>query len=103
MAKEKKLSIKPLGDRVVVMPDEKEGEKKLASGIIIPETADKEKPMTGEVVAVGPGKYEDGKLVPMGVKVGERVLFGKYSHEEVKVGGEAYYLISESNILAIIK
>jgi chaperonin GroES len=103
MAKEKKLSIKPLGDRVVVLPDEKEGEKKLSSGIIIPETADKEKPMTGEVVAVGPGKYEDGKLVPMQVKVGDRVLFGKYSHEEVKVEGEEYYLISESNILAIIK
>ncbi|HVW82478.1 MAG TPA: co-chaperone GroES [Candidatus Paceibacterota bacterium] len=105
MAKEnnnKKLSIRPLGDRVVVKPDEKEGEKKLASGIIIPETADKEKPMTGKVVAVGPGRYEDGKLVPMGVKTGDEVLFGKYSHEAVKVGGEEYYLISENNILAII-
>ena len=102
MAKTKKISIKPLGDRVVVKPQAKE-EKKLASGIIIPEAADKEKPMTGKVVAVGPGKYEDGKLVPMGVKVGDIVLFGKYSHEEVKIGGEEYYLISESNILAVIK
>ncbi|HUY62417.1 MAG TPA: co-chaperone GroES [Candidatus Paceibacterota bacterium] len=99
----KKLSLKPLADRVVVRPAEKEGEKKLASGIIIPASADKEKPMTGEVVAVGPGKYEDGARVPMAVAVGDRVLFSKYGYDEVKVDGEEYYILSESSILAVLK
>lgn len=97
----KKFVISPLGDRVVVKPSEKEGEKKLASGIIIPETVDKEKPAKGEVVAVGPGKYDDGKKVPMQVKVGDVVLFSKYGYDEVKVGGEEYYILSESSILGI--
>ncbi|MGH7175020.1 MAG: co-chaperone GroES [Minisyncoccia bacterium] len=99
----KKISLKPLGDRVVVKPTDAKGEKKLASGIIIPETADREKPMTGTVVAVGAGKYEEGKLVPMSVKVGDEVLFGKYSHEEMKLDGQEYYIVSEANILAVIK
>ena len=103
MAKEKKISIRPLSDKVLVEPSEERGEKKLASGIIIPATADKEKPMTGKVVATGPGRYEEGKLVPMQVKVGDVVLFGKYSHEEVKVAGIEYYLVAEANILAVIK
>lgn len=98
----KKLSLKPLGDRVVVLPSGKEGEKKLASGIIIPETVDKEKPAQGTVVAVGPGKYEDGKRVPMQVKVGDVVLFSKYGYDEVKIEGQEYYIISESNILGIV-
>ena len=98
----KKLSLKPLGDRVVVKPSEKEGEKRLASGIIIPETVDKEKPMKGEVVAVGAGKYEDGKRTPMQVKVGDTVLFSKYGYDEVKIEGQEYYILSESSILAII-
>ena len=98
----KKLSLKPLGDRVVVMPAEKEGEKKLASGIIIPETVDKEKPAQGTVVAVGPGKYEDGKRVPMQVKAGDTVLFSKYGYDEVKVDGIEYYILSESSILGIV-
>jgi chaperonin GroES len=98
----KKLSLKPLGDRVVVEPSEKEGEKKLASGIIIPETVDKEKPAQGTVVAVGPGKFEDGKLSPMQVKVGDLVLFSKYGYDEVKIEGQEYYILSESNILGIV-
>ena len=98
----KKLSLSPLGDRVVVKPAEKEGEKKLASGIIIPETVDKEKPAQGEVVTVGPGKFEDGKRVPMQVKVGDRVIFSKYGFDEVKVDGQEYYILAESNILGII-
>lgn len=93
----------PLGDRIVVRPAEKEGEKKLASGIIIPETADKEKPSKGTVIAVGPGKFEDGARVPMHVKTGDTVLFSKYGYDEVKVDGEEYYILSESSVLAVIK
>ena len=98
----KKLSLKPLGDRIVVKPSEKEGEKKLASGIIIPETADKERPMKGEVIATGPGKYEDGNRVPLQVKVGDTVLFSKYGYDEVKIEGQEYYILSESSILAVL-
>jgi len=98
----KKLSLKPLGDRIVVIPSEKEGEKRLASGIIIPETVDKEKPAKGSVVAIGLGKYEDGKRVPMQVKVGDTVLFSKYGYDEVKIDGQEYYILSESSILAVI-
>lgn len=98
----KKLSLKPLGDRVVVLPSEKEGEKRLASGIIIPETVDKEKPAQGTVVAVGLGKYDDGKLIPMQVKVNDVVLFSKYGYDEVKIEGVEYYILAESNILGIV-
>ncbi len=98
----KKLSLTPLGDRIVVKPSEKEGEKRLPSGIIIPETVDKEKPAQGEVVAVGPGKYEDGKHIPMQVKVGNTVLFSKYGYDEVKIEGQEYYILSESSVLGIL-
>lgn len=98
----KKLSLSPLGDRVVVVPAEKDGEKKLPSGIIIPETVDKEKPAKGEVVAVGPGKYVDGALVPMQVKVGDTVIFSKYGYDEVKLDGDTYYILSESSILGTV-
>ncbi len=98
----KKFQITPLGDRIVVKPSEKEGEKRLASGIIIPETVDKERPAKGEVVAVGPGKYEEGKHVPMQVKVGDVVLFSKYGYDEVKIEGQEYYILSESGILGIL-
>ena len=98
----KKFSLSPLGDRIVVRPSEKEGEKKLASGIIIPETIDKEKPAKGSVVAVGPGKYEEGKRIPMQVKIGDTVLFSKYGYDEVKIGEQEYYILSESSILGII-
>ena len=99
----KKLSLIPLGDRIVVRPSEKEGEKRLASGIIIPETLDKETPAQGTVVAVGPGKYEDGKRIPMQVAIGDLILFSKYGYVEVKIEGEEYYILAESNVLGIVK
>lgn len=101
MAK-KTVPVNPLGDRVVVRPADKNEEKQLASGILIPDTADKERPSKGEVVAVGPGKYDDGVLVPMTVKVGDTVLFSKYGYDEVKVDGVEYYILSESSILATL-
>ncbi len=90
-----KLSIKPLADRVLVKPAE--AEEKTLSGIIIPDTA-KEKPMEGEVVAVGQGKKDE----PMTVKVGDKVLYGKYSGTEISVAGEKYLIMRESDIYAII-
>ncbi|HFC10675.1 Heat shock protein 60 family co-chaperone GroES [hydrothermal vent metagenome] len=101
MAKEN-ISIQPLGDRVVVKPVNKEDMAKSSSGIIIPETANKEKPERGTVVAIGTGKYENGELTPMNVKVGDTVLFSKYGYDEVKVDGQEYYILAESNVLAII-
>jgi chaperonin GroES len=101
MPKADVISISPLGDRVVVKPESKE-EKISASGIIIPESTNKERPAKGSVMAVGPGKTEDGKLVPIGVKVGQTVLFSKYGYEEVKIDGQEYYILSESQILAVI-
>lgn len=98
----KKLSLKPLGDRVVVMPSEKEGEKKLASGIIIPETVSKDKLLSGEVVAVGPGRRtDDGKRLPVEVKVGETVFFKKPWDEPIKMNEVEYYVLSESDIIFI--
>lgn len=96
------LSLKPLGDRVVVKPLEAKEETVSVSGIIIPETDKKEKPSKGKVVAVGPGRFDDGVLVPMTVKVGETVLFSKYGYDEVKVEGEEYFILSENQILAVI-
>ena len=95
--------IKPLGDRVVVRPltDEEQGTVS-ASGIIIPDTAEKETPAQGVVIAVGPGKFDDGTREPMDVSEGDRIIFSKYGYEEVEVGGEEYYIISASNILGII-
>ncbi len=92
-------SIKPLGDRVVVEP-KNEAEEKIGS-IIVPDTA-KEKPQEGKVTAVGQGKYEDGKLIPLEVKVGDTVLYGKYSGTEIKQGGKDYLIIRESDILAVV-
>lgn len=101
MATKSSIGISPLGDRVVVQPIDKQ-EKVSASGIIIPDTADKEKPMKGKVVAVGPGKYDEDTLVPMQVKVGQTVLFSKYGYDEVKVEGVEYYILSESQVLAVL-
>jgi len=101
MPKADPISIAPLGDRVVVKPITKE-EKTSSFGIIIPDTADKERPAKGTVVAIGPGKTEDGKLIPVGVKVGQTVLFSKYGYDEVKIDGQEYFILSESSILAII-
>lgn len=103
MATKSDITLEPLGDRVVVKPADNNEEKVSASGIIIPETVDKEKPAKGKVVAVGAGKYDDGELIPMQVKVGQTVLFSKYGYDEVKVDGVEYYILSESQILAVIK
>ncbi len=102
MAKKEKISIQPLGDRVVVSPVSKDEMTKSVSGIIIPESASKEKPERGTVVAIGSGKYEDGVRQPIEVSVGDKVLFSKYGYDEVKIDGEEYYILSESNVLAII-
>jgi chaperonin GroES len=94
------MSFRPLHDRVVVKRLEQE--EKTAGGIIIPDTA-KEKPSQGEVIAVGPGaRGEDGKLVALDVKAGDRVLFGKWSGTEVKIDGEDLLIMKESDILGII-
>jgi chaperonin GroES len=94
------MRFRPLHDRVVIRRLEQEDRS--AGGIIIPETA-QEKPMQGEVVAVGPGnRSEDGKLTPLDVEAGERILFGKYSGTEVKVDGEDLLIMRESDIMGVI-
>ncbi len=105
MSKKKDVEkrVTPIGDRVLVRPfEESELESKTASGIIIPETVEKDRPEQGEVVAVGEGKYEDGKRVPMNIKKGDKVIFSKFGYDEVKIEGEEYYILREDNILAII-
>jgi chaperonin GroES len=92
---------KPLHDRVVVKA--LESEERTKGGIIIPDTA-KEKPMQGKVVAVGPGaRGEDGKLQPIGVKVGDKVLYGKWSGTEVKIDGEDLLIVKETDILGVVE
>ena len=94
------MKFRPLHDRVLIR--RVEGEEKTAGGIIIPDTA-KEKPMEGEVVAAGPGaRGDDGKLQPMDVKAGDRVLFGKWSGAEVKLDGEELLIMKESDIMGVI-
>ena len=105
VVKEKNETIIPLADRVLVRPlTDTELEKKTDFGIIIPDTIDEEKVKDqGIVVAVGEGKYDDGKLNPMTVKVGDKVMFSKYGFDEIKLKGEDYFILKEENILAIIK
>ncbi len=96
--------IRPLGDRILIRPfSVEETEKKNNFGIIIPDTVDKASPEQGEVLAVGEGRYIDGKIVPIKVKVGDTVIFSKYGFDEVKVGGEELYILREDSILAVIK
>jgi len=95
------MKFRPLHDRVVVRRIE--AEEKTAGGIIIPDTA-KEKPMEGEVIAVGPGaRDEQGKLVPLDVKAGDRILFGKWSGTEVKLDGKELLIMKESDIMGIVE
>ena len=95
------MKFRPLHDRIVVRRVEEE--TKTAGGIIIPETA-KEKPIQGEIIAAGPGARDDaGKLVPLDVKVGDRVLFGKWSGTEVKINGEDLLIMKESDVLGVIE
>ena len=96
----KKTGIQPLGNRVLIMRLEEEQQTK--GGIIVPDTA-KEKPQQGKVIEVGPGRMtEDGKRIPVGVKKGNKVLFGKYSGTEVSVGDQEYLIIEEDQILAVL-
>jgi len=95
------MKVRPLGDRVLVKPLEVEEKKK--GGIIIPDTA-KEKPQEGKVIAVGKGKItEEGKVLPLDVKVGDKILFGKYSGNEIKIDDEDYLIVKEEDILAIVE
>jgi chaperonin GroES len=93
------VNLGPLADRVVVRS--LENNEQTRGGLFIPDTA-KEKPQQGEIVAAGPGRFEDGKRVPMEVKVGDKVLYGKYSGSEVTIDGEALLILRESDVLAVL-
>lgn len=101
MAQTKLTTIKPLRDRIVVAPLPKD--EVTLSGILIPDSAKQDKPEQGIVVAVGPGSYEAGSLIPMTVKVGDTVLFSKYGYKDVKVEGKEYFILSESEVLAVLQ
>jgi chaperonin GroES len=95
------MNLKPLRDRVVIKA--MEAEEVTKSGIVIPDTAKKERPQEGEIVAVGPGKMDDdGKNIPMAVKVGDKVIYSKYGGVEVKVDDQEYLIMREDDILAIV-
>ena len=95
------MKFRPLHDRVVVR--RLEGEEKSKGGIIIPDTA-KEKPQEGEIIAVGPGaRDEAGKLIPLDVKAGDRILFGKWSGNEVKIDGQEFLIMKESDVMGIVE
>ncbi|MCA1926721.1 MAG: co-chaperone GroES [Thiobacillus sp.] len=96
------MKIRPLHDRVIVK--RKEEERKTASGIVIPDSASTEKPDQGEILAVGAGKKDDqGKLIPLDVKVGDTVLFGKYAGQTVKVDGEELLVMREEDIMGVVE
>ena len=99
MATATDIKVKPLADRVVVKA--LEDTEQMRGGLYIPDTA-KEKPQQGEVIAVGPGKVEDGKRIDMELKTGDKVLYGKYSGTEVTVDNEQYLILRESDVLAVI-
>ena len=93
-------SIRPLSDRIVVEPQETES--KTAGGIVIPDTADKDKPMRGKVVAIGTGKYIDGKVQPLQVKVGDSVLFGKYAGTNIKLESKDLLVMREEDVMGVL-
>jgi chaperonin GroES len=93
--------LRPLQDRIIVRRIDKE-EERTRGGIIIPDTA-KEKPQEGKVVAVGPGRREDGKVLAVDVKVGDRILFGKYAGNEIKLDGEEHLILREEDVLGVIE
>jgi chaperonin GroES len=99
MATKTSSTVTPLADRVVVRALEET--ETMRGGLFIPDTA-KEKPMQGEVIAVGPGRYEEGKRVPMDLKVGDKVLYGKYSGTEVTIEGDQLLILREADVLAVI-
>ncbi len=93
--------IRPLSDRIVVEP--REIETKTAGGIVIPDTADKDKPIQGTVIAIGSGKYVDGKLQPLQVKVGDKILFGKYAGTNVKLDEQEYLVMREEDVMGVLE
>lgn len=93
--------IRPLSDRIVV--EAKELETKSAGGIVIPDTADKDKPMQGKVIAAGGGKYIDGKLQPLQVKVGDEILFGKYAGTNFKLDNKEYLVMREEDVMGVLE
>jgi chaperonin GroES len=101
MAAATAIRLRPLGDRVLVKAIEKKDE--VRSGLIIPDTA-KEKPQEGEIIAAGKGKIgDDGKLIPMDVKAGDKILYGKYSGTEIKIEGQEYLIMHQEDILGIVE
>ena len=99
MATATKSKLRPLGDRIVIKTVEREEMTK--SGIVLPDTA-KEKPQEGEVLAVGPGRFEDGQRLPLDLKVGDKVIYSKYGGTEVKYNGEEYLILSARDVLAVV-
>lgn len=96
------MQLQPLGDRVIVTPAE-DAESRTPSGLVIPDTA-KEKPQIGEVIAVGPGgRDDDGDRIPMDISVGDKVLYSKFAGTEVKLDGRDYLVLSERDLLAVVK
>jgi len=93
--------IRPLSDRIVV--EAKESESKTAGGIVIPDTADKDKPMQGTVLAIGSGKYVDGKVQPLQVKIGDQILFGKYSGTAIKFAEKEYLVMREEDVMGVLE
>ncbi|EKD54241.1 MAG: hypothetical protein ACD_60C00106G0005 [uncultured bacterium] len=101
MSKKMSSKIRPLSDRVVVEP--REVETTTAGGIVIPDTADKDKPIQGTIIAVGNGRYVEGKILPLQVKVGDKVLFGKYSGTNIKLDAEEYLVMREEDIMGVLE
>ena len=94
------MKLQPLGDHLIVQT--LESEEKTASGIVLPESA-QEKPTEGKVIAVGDGRWEEGKRIPLEVKAGDKVIYSKYGGTEIKVDGEEYLILSERDVLAVVK
>ena len=101
MSKKLKNKVRPLADRVVIEAREKETQT--AGGIFIPDTADKDKPIRGTILAVGQGRFVDGKLQPLQVKVGDEVLFGKYAGTAIKLEDEEFLVMREEDIMGILE
>ena|SRR3990167_4746671 len=101
MSSQAAQKIRPLCDRIVV--EAQETESKTAGGIVIPDTADKDKPMKGKVIAIGDGKWSEGKKLPLQVKVGEVILFGKYAGTNIKLGDREYLVMREEDVMGVLE
>lgn len=101
MTKKSSNKVRPLADRVMVKPHEVE--TKTPGGIVIPDTADKDKPIQGTIIAIGAGKYVDGKMLPLQVKVGDKVLFGKYAGTNIKLDDQEYLVMREEDVMAVVE